>query len=186
MKIQSSLVGTTCPETMAARSRIIRASRLLPLLLVLGLTTAQAQFDYSGENGAATIIGYTGPGGDVVIPDTINGLLVTSIREGVFNANDRLTSVTIPYSVTSIGKSGLANCTRLTAITVDALNPVYSSLDGVLFDKNQTALIQCPGRRAGYTIPDSVTSIGEGAFSGCNGLRRVTIPDSVTSIGEST
>ncbi|MCL4181519.1 MAG: formylglycine-generating enzyme family protein [Verrucomicrobia bacterium] len=154
--------------------------------LGVGLTTAaQAQFNSYVDNGTVTIMGYTGPGGDVVIPDTINGLPVTRIREGVFNANELLTSVTIPYSITSIGESALANCTRLTAITVDALNPVYSSLDGVLFDKNQTTLIQCPGGRAEtYTIPNGVTSIGEAAFSGCARLTSVTIPNSVTSIGD--
>ena len=47
---------------------------------------------------------------------------------------------------------------------MDALNSVYSSVDGVLFDKSQTTLIQCPGGKAGsYTIPNSVTSIGDDA-----------------------
>ena len=67
---------------------------------------------------------------------------------------------------------------------MDANNPAYSSVAGVLFDKNQTTLIQYPGGKAGsYTIPDSVTSIGGAAFACCS-LTSVTIPDSVTSIGE--
>ena len=58
-------------------------------------------------------------------------------------------------------------CTSLTGITVDAFNSFYSSVDGVLFNKSQTTLIQCPGGKAGsYTIPNSVTDIGYHAFSG--------------------
>ena len=61
----------------------------------------------------------------------------------------------------------------------------YSSVNGVLFDKSQTTLIQFPGGIGGsYTIPASVTSIGDYAFDDCTGLTSVTIPSSVTSIGE--
>jgi hypothetical protein len=64
------------------------------------------------------------------------------------------------------------------------LNPAYSSLDGVLLNKDQTALIRHPQVKAGaYTIPDGVTSTGSGAFSGCTSLSSVTIPDGVTTIG---
>ena len=70
--------------------------------------------------------------------------------------------------VTSIGGEAFFDCSSLSAITVDASNPAYSSVDGVLFDKNQTALIVYPaGKVGGYTIPNSVTSIGDAAFAGC-------------------
>jgi hypothetical protein len=69
---------------------------------------------------------------------------------------------------------------------VGVLNSVYSSFAGVLFNKGTNTLIQCPGGKAGgYTIPNSVTSVGSSAFSYCTKLTVITIPDSVTSIGSS-
>ena len=69
--------------------------------------------------------------------------------------------MTIPNSVTSIGDGAFADCTGLTSIIVDASNPIYSSQDGVLYNKAKTTLItiSMPESLAGYTIPDSVTSI---------------------------
>ena len=90
---------------------------------------------------------------------------------------------TIPNSVASIGDMAFCGCSSLTAIEADPANPSYSSLDGVLFDKTRTELIQFPGGRTGaYTIPNAVTSIGRWAFYGCTKLTSVTIPNSVTSI----
>jgi hypothetical protein len=72
----------------------------------------------------------------------------------------------------------------LNEIKVDALNSVYGSVDGVLFNKSQTTLIQYPaGKDGGYTIPSNVTTIGDVAFSSCTRLTTVTIPDNVISIG---
>jgi len=94
---------------------------------------------------------------------------------------------TIPNSVTNIGDAALAGCTNLTAINVDATNSLYASVDGVLFNKNETTLIAYPGGKPGndYTIPNTVVHIGSGAFAGCPALTNLTIPNTVTTIGNS-
>jgi hypothetical protein len=108
---------------------------------------------------------------------------VTTIGGSAFTGCG-LTSVTISSNVTYIGSYAFIDCADLNTITVDALNSFYCSVDGVLFDKSQTTLIQCPGGRIGcFTIPNSVTNISDYAFCQCSTLTSVTIPDSVTNIG---
>ena len=110
---------------------------------------------------------------------------VTSIGDNAFGNCTSLTSITIPNSVTSIGNNAFIGCKSLTSINVDSNNPNYSSVDGVLFYKDKTTLIQYPigNTRSEYTIPNSVTSIGNQAFYNCTSLTSVTIGNSVTSIG---
>jgi hypothetical protein len=96
----------------------------------------------------------------------------------------KLAGVTIPNSVTNLGYHAFEWCTSLTGITVDPLNPVYSSADGVLFTKDQTKLVQFPLGKAGtYVFPNSATSIGDYAFSGCVSLTTLMIPEGITNIG---
>ncbi len=109
----------------------------------------------------------------ITIPDS-----VTSIGIGAFEGCESLTSITIPDSVTSIGYGAFDACKSLTAINADINNPNYCSIDGVLYDKNQTMLIACPGGKESVTIPNSVTSIGKFAFGGCKSLKSVSLPDS--------
>ena len=127
--------------------------------------------------------------GSVIIPSTVtyNGTTysVTYIGEYAFLSCSGLTSVTIGNSVTSIGDYAFLNCSGLTSINVASGNTHYSSIDGVLYNYVQDTLIQCPGAKTSVTIPNSVTSIGGGAFAYCSGLTSVTIGNSLTSIGYS-
>ncbi|MCL2086290.1 MAG: leucine-rich repeat protein [Oscillospiraceae bacterium] len=110
---------------------------------------------------------------------------VTSISTNAFLDCTELTSVTIGNKVESIGAQAFFNCTGLTEIKVSAANQNFTDIDGVLFNKNATELIRyLEGRQGSYTIPDSVTSIGGGAFYNCKGLTSVTIGNKVESIGD--
>ncbi len=148
--------------------------RLLPLLLLWILSTAaHAQFNYTAANGTITITGYTGPGGGVIIPGTIDGLPVTSIGSHAFTDCTSLISVTIPDSVTRIGEHAFYYCYGLTSVTIG---------NGVT-DIADFTFACCPSLTS-VTIPNSVISIGDGAFIFCTSLPSVTIPDSVTHIDD--
>ncbi len=231
-----------------------RALRVLPLVALFSLWSSWAHandYNFTTNNGAVTLTGYSGPGGQVGIPAEIGGLPVRFIADNAFSGSTSLTGVTIPDSVTRIGAyafrgcarltrvtigrgvgdidtrafsyceslpaitipggvvgigdevfwgcvgltnvtigAGVTNvglrisgCPRLSAITVDPLNAVYRSFDGVLFNKTQTTLLQCPeGRTGSYRVPDGVTGVEGNAFADCTGLTQITIPDSVTDI----
>ena len=96
-------------------------------------------------------------------------------------------SYTVSNSVTSIAEFAFSGCAGLTSIIVEGDNPNYSSdVSGVLFNKEKTELICCPGGKTGsYTIPDSVTSIGNCAFEGCTGLTSVCFLGDAPEIGYS-
>jgi len=122
---------------------------------------------------------YCGSLSTLTIPNS-----VTTIGTNAFQSCYGLTNVTIGNSVASIGSEAFDGCDGLTGITVQALNSAYCSVEGVLFDKSQTTLIQYPPARPGpsYTIPTTVTSIGDSSFYGCGRLTGVTIPNNVTNI----
>ena len=128
---------------------------------------------------------------------------VTTIGDSAFYGCQSLTSINIPNSVTTIGDSAFWGCYSLTSITIPNSvviiigNPFYGwhgilnnesktfiYEDHVLFNKNKTILIAYIAKGTNYTIPNNVTTIGKGAFSGCDSLTSINIPNSVTTIGD--
>ncbi|MDR1256169.1 MAG: leucine-rich repeat domain-containing protein [Spirochaetaceae bacterium] len=114
----------------------------------------------------------------IILPDSL-----TAIGEYAFYRCKYLTNITIGSGVTGVNFTYLSGCTNLSAITVKPANSAFSSVDGVLFNKDKTTLIRYPqGKGSVYSIPNSVTEIGAYAFFGSQ-LTSVTIPNSVTEIG---
>jgi len=113
----------------------------------------------------------------ITIPDSVE-----EIGSWAFECCYRLTSLFIPSSVTKISECAFDECFNLT-IHVDSDNPVYSSENGILFNKDRTELLRYPVKQYGdYVIPSSVKKIGRYAFFKCNRLISISIPDSVTEI----
>jgi len=192
----SNLTSLTVTGTIDARDfKTMRDN--MPLLATL---------DISG----ATIAAHTGTDGTVSTNVTYPANEIPQYsfyNTAISTVNTSLTSISLPSSVTSIGNNAFQDCSSLVGsltipstlttignnvftnsgvlFTVDGANPNYSSEDDVLFNKDKTMLIQCPISKTGsYTIPSSVTSIGESAFYNCSSITgSLTIPSLVTSIG---
>lgn len=152
------------------------------------ITVNALNLDYSSYDGVLFDIGQAillqCPGGKIGDYVVVNS--VTSIGNWAFEGCASLTSISIGSNVVSVGAGAFTRCSRLTMITVDEQNADFSSVNGVLFDKHQTMLIGYPGgKAASYMVPDSVTQIGDGAFSSCDNLTSVMLGSNVTHIGNS-
>ena len=141
------------------------------LLLFVSTAAAQTEFSYTNDHGRITITKYTGPGGTVIIPDTIDGLPVTHIGDSAFLESGLLTGVVIPNSVTLIGDSAFSSCYDLTNVTIGS---GVTNIGGRAFSG-------CTSLR-NFIVPDNVITIGEWAFFS-SGVARVSIGDGVTSVG---
>lgn len=93
-------------------------------------------------------------------------------------------TITIPSSVIELSNATFARCGNMESINVDKGNEKFSSIDGVLYNKDASTLFECPPAKQAINIPSSVTSLGISAFEGCKSLTTVTIPNSITEIGK--
>lgn len=136
------------------------------------------------SDGTAEITRYTGSETDLVIPSEFNGCKVSGISCNSFADCSNLKSITISENISDIDCYAFENCTSLVNIFVDRNNEVFSSKDGVLYDKSATTLIKYPSGRIDkdYLIPDFVTSIGRCAFYSCCSLEYISMNDNVQDI----
>lgn len=109
---------------------------------------------------------------------------VTDIGATAFSGCEKLTSIQLPATITTLEWSIFEDCASLSAITVNDGNPAYSDVKGVLYNKGKNTLICYPSGKAedAFTVPETVTTIGEYGFRGCK-LKTVTVSKGVTNIG---
>ena len=117
----------------------------------------------------------------------IIGNSLKTIGKDAFFKCSKLASINLPKTVESIGSEAFEYCYELTAINVDADNPNFTSIDGVLYNKDVSKLLVYPAGKTGeYIFPETVTVINEYGFSTCQGLTSITIPETITEIGDFT
>ncbi|MBQ6754540.1 MAG: leucine-rich repeat domain-containing protein, partial [Bacteroidales bacterium] len=192
----SGLTSVAIPNTVTSigNSAFSGCSGLTSVIIPNGVTSigSSAFYGCSGltsvtiSNSLTSIAGSTffGCSGltSITIPNS-----VTSISNSAFQNCTGLTSVALGTGVASINQYAFSKCSSLSSISVEDGNTSYSSEDGILYNYSKTTLVICPnGKTGSITIPNTVTSIGNSAFSGCSGLTSITIPEGITSIGEST
>jgi hypothetical protein len=203
----SSLTSITIPDSVTT----IGDGAFYLCCSLTSITVSSGNTAYASEDGVLfdkskeTIIAYPeGKTGSYDIPNSVTTIgyrafyycrsltsitipnSVTTIGGSAFYDCRSLTSITIPNSITTIGDYAFYGCDSLASITVGSGNTAYASEDGVLFNKSKTEIISYPGGKTGstYNIPNSVTTIGNGAFEDCSSLTSITIPNSVTTIGD--
>ncbi len=144
-------------------------------------------YDIINDNGreSIAIFYYYGKDKKISIPDKIDGYPVTYLEYSSFGDSQTLEYVELPASVEYISPGIFDSSLKLKEIAISSSNKYYTCSDGVLYNKDMTALLICPAGRSGsFTVPKSVVSISELAFYRCYNLTSVKMYNNVLSIGD--
>lgn len=126
------------------------------------------------EDGTAKLTRYNGAGGEVVVPEAIDGYKVTSMALSTFNSNKTITSVVFPAGITEIPGSAFLYCDNLTTVVLPS---TLTTIGASAFDSCE--------KLEQVTLPDTLITIGKGAFGSCDSLEQITLPSSIKVIGDS-
>lgn len=143
------------------------------------------EFQSNGD-GTCTFVGRgTCTDAEIILPQkSPAGDTLTRLYGGCFFGDEVLTALYIPETVTDISVDIVSVAPNIASISISPSNTVYASVDGVLYNKALTTLIKYPEARTdeAFDIPETVTTIGMGAFTGAENLKSINIPKSVTTI----
>jgi hypothetical protein len=141
-------------------------------------------FTYTIAGNQVTITGLTFdyPYNYLTIPNLINDMPVVSIQSGAFMNNQHIEHIQISDSVHTIGALAFSNMNQLKSIQVSSEHPVFKSVEGVLYDKQLTKLLIVPGSFTELTLPETVTTIGNGAFYRHQNIEQVNMPNGLAEI----
>jgi hypothetical protein len=188
----STVVATVSPSglvtAISSWSTIITVTtadgnKIATCAVSVGTRKVYDSFEYLEFDTEITITRYTGKASSVIIPNYIIGKPVTGIDEPFRNNND-IINVTIPDNVSNMSGYSFLGCANIKTINIGSGNSTYISENGVIYNKDKNSLIKYPAGKTetSFTIPSSVTSIGNFAFGECR-IASITIPNSVINIG---
>ena len=160
-------------------------------------TYVSGDYAYTLSDGKAIITGYSGAGGNLTIPERLDGYVVDGIWESAFSEDTSLTAVILPSTLTSLGMRAFENCSSLESVTIPAgLEEASwdafagcSRMSEVNFEQGITKIPGCLFSGCEWLthieIPDTVTEIDARAFQGCENLKTLSIPSPDCTVGES-
>ena len=178
-----NLVNITIPESVIS----IDITAFQNCSKLTSITVNQANKSYMSKEGVL----FTKDGSELIVYPKSKAETSYKVPDGVthiyydaFSECKNITSIEIPNSVIDIDERALYSCLNLSEINVDEKNPIYSSENGVLFNKDKTKLLVYPRskRDPSYSIPSSVISCKD-AFRECSYLEEINIPGSVAELG---
>lgn len=160
-----------------------------PSILYGGFVTAgQGGTAQEGENGAvlSRYLPTEMDGTTIRLPEQIGGKTVTEIAARAFAGLDVL-ELTLPAGLEQVDAEAFHGASSLRSLSISTDNAYFSTLDGVLYNKDRTVLIRYPEgkRQTAFVVPDTVRSIASGAFANCSTLQQIVLPNGLQAIGES-
>lgn len=177
-------IGTEQSEDTATEKKAVQVRDIEEYDKVTYFTEGVWRGCLDHDSQTVRISGCEGAKTSLEIPDVLWDKPVKGIGGYAFE-DMKMENVTIPENIEDIDPNAFAGCENLTDIYVAESNPIYSSGDGILYNKEKTELIICPRGRQGEisNLPSSLKVMGHSSFSQCENLTSIHLPNGVVGIG---